>query len=58
MFKSLLNLGKDIVDIATAPVEIAADLTRTVTKPAADLAKEMAQDYKEDEDKEPSNKGL
>ncbi len=40
MFKSLYNLTKDVVEIAAAPVEVAADLTRIATKPVADLAKE------------------
>ncbi len=42
MLKSLFNLGKDVAEIATAPVEIAAGLARTVTRPVADVAKETA----------------
>ena len=47
MFKSLLGLGKDIVDIATAPVEVVIDVTRAVTKPIADVAKEVVEEVKE-----------
>lgn len=50
MFKSLFDLGKDIVDIATAPVEIAADITRAVTKPIADAAKEAVETVKDEVD--------
>ena len=32
MFKSLFDLTKDVVEIATAPVEIASDLTRAAIK--------------------------
>lgn len=47
MFKSILGLGKDIIDIATAPIEIAVDATRVVTKPLADCAKETVKAVKE-----------
>lgn len=47
MFKSLGRLAGDIVDIATAPVEIAADAARVVTKPVAQSAKQMTKDFKE-----------
>lgn len=40
MFGSLLGVVTDVVKIAAAPVEIAADLTRAVTKPIADAATE------------------
>lgn len=47
MFDSLLKLGKDVVDIAIAPVEVAIDVTRVVTKPVADVAKATAETVKE-----------
>ncbi len=40
MFKSLFGVVGDVVKIAVAPVEIAAGLTRVVTKPVADLAED------------------
>lgn len=42
MFKSLLGLASDVATIATTPIRIAADVTRAVTKPLADAAKETA----------------
>ena len=42
MFKSLLGLAEDVASIAVAPVEIAVDVTRAVTKPIADTAQEAA----------------
>ena len=47
MFKALFGLVDDVASIVTAPVEIAADLTRVVTKPIADLSKEAAEAIKE-----------
>lgn len=44
MFGSLLNLGSDLVDIATAPVKIAVNVTRVVTKPVADFANEVVEE--------------
>lgn len=46
MFGSLLGVATDLVKIAAAPVEIAADLTRAVTKPIADAATETAKAVK------------
>ena len=46
MFKSLLNLTGDLVKIATAPVEVAADLARVVTKPVADVAEDVVDEVK------------
>lgn len=48
MFKSLLNLTKDVVEVVTAPIEIAADLARVVTKPIADTAKDCVDAVKEE----------
>ena len=47
MFKSLFSLAGDVVTIATAPVELAVDLTRTVTKPLADASKQVVEGVKE-----------
>lgn len=46
MFGSLLGVATDLVKIATAPVEIAADITRAVTKPIADAATETTKAIK------------
>lgn len=47
MFDSLIGLTKDVVKIATAPIEIALDTTRLVTKPLAEASKEITSDIKE-----------
>ena len=49
MFKSLFELTKDVVDIAIAPVEIAVDVAREVTKPVAELAKDIVEEFKPEE---------
>ena len=40
----LFDLVEDIIGIAVAPVSIAGDLARTVTKPIADELKEIEKD--------------
>lgn len=47
MFKSLIDLGTDVVKTIAAPIEVAADLTRVVTKPAADVAESIRNEVKE-----------
>lgn len=47
MFGSLLNLGSDLVDIATAPVKVAAGVARVVTKPVADVANEVVKEVED-----------
>ncbi len=47
MLGSLFGLGKDLVSIATAPVEVAVDLVRVVTKPVADVAKDITAGVKD-----------
>lgn len=47
MLRSLLNITGDLVRVVTAPVEIAADLAATVTKPVADVAQDIVDDIKE-----------
>ncbi len=48
MFKSIFGIVEDVVKVATAPIEIAADVTRAVTKPIADVAQEVVKDVKEE----------
>ena len=47
MFGSLLKLADDVLTIATTPVKIAVDVTRAVTKPLADAAKDTAKGVEE-----------
>ena len=47
MFGSIFGIATDLIKVAAAPVEIAADLALTVTKPVADAAKEVAKEVKE-----------
>lgn len=47
LFKSIGNLVKDTVDIVKAPVEIAVDVTRGMTKEVAKAANEVVADVKE-----------
>lgn len=50
LFDSLIGLGKDVVDIVKAPVEIAVDAARVVTKEVANMANEVVKDVKEEAD--------
>jgi hypothetical protein len=47
MFGSLLGIVGDVAKIALAPVSIAVDVARVVTKPVADLAEEAAKEVKQ-----------
>lgn len=47
MFKSLFGVVSDVAKIAIAPIEIAADVTRAVTKPIADVAEEAVKEIKD-----------
>lgn len=47
MFKSLVELTKDVTKIATAPVEMAIDTARVATKTAADVAQDAVKEVKE-----------
>ncbi len=47
MLRSLFGVVTDIAKIITAPVEIGLDLTRTVTKPVADVAEDLVEDVKD-----------
>lgn len=44
LFKSVFGLASDAVKIVLAPVQVAVDLTRAVTKPVADLAQDTAKE--------------
>jgi len=46
MFGSLAGLVGDTLKIAAAPVSVALDVTRAVTKPMADAVQEIAQEVK------------
>lgn len=46
MLKSLFGLTEDVVKIAVAPVEIAVDAARIVTKPVADMADDITKEVK------------
>jgi len=48
MFDSLVNLTKNVVSIATAPIEIAVDITNAVVKPVADVARDTTKAVKEE----------
>jgi hypothetical protein len=47
MLGSLFGLVTDVVKIAAAPIEVALDVTRVVTKPVADIAEEVVDTAKE-----------
>jgi len=47
LLNSVLNLGKNVVDIAVAPVEVAVDIVNAGVKPVADAAKDIVKDIKE-----------
>ena len=47
IFDSLIKLTEDVVTIAIAPINVTVDATRIVTKPVADLAKEVTKEVKE-----------
>lgn len=47
MFGSLIGLIGDVVKVAVAPVEIALDATRIVTKPLGDIAEAAAKEIKQ-----------
>ena len=42
MFGSIFGVVGDVAKVIAAPVKIAADLTRAVTKPIADAAEDCA----------------
>ena len=44
LFDTLGNIAKDSIDIVSAPINVAANVTREVTKPVASCAKEIEKD--------------
>ena len=48
MFNSLLKLADDLFEIVSAPIEIAVDTVRSVTKPLAEVATEAKDAIKEE----------
>jgi hypothetical protein len=47
LFNSLFNVVRDVATVATAPTDIAASLTRTVTQPLADATKDIVESVRE-----------
>ena len=47
LFDSILELTKDLTDIVTAPIELAVDTVKTITKPLADTTNEIKDNIKE-----------
>lgn len=47
MFDSLLNLTGNILKVATAPIEIVADVAAAVTKPIAEFSQDIVRDVKD-----------
>lgn len=47
MFKSLFGIVGDVVKVAVAPVEVALDVTRAVTKPIGDMAADLTKEVKD-----------
>lgn len=47
MFRSLFGIAGDVAKVVIAPVEIAVDVTRSVTKPIGELAEQAAKGIKE-----------
>ena len=48
IFGTLFDIGKDVVTIATAPVEIALAPVKAITKEVASVASEVVEDVKSD----------
>lgn len=47
LFDSVLDLTKNVADVAIAPIEIAVDVTNAAIKPVADLANETVEEVKD-----------
>ena len=47
MFGSLLGIVTDVAKVVTAPVEIALDATRIITKPIGDIAEGATKEFKQ-----------
>ena len=48
MFKSLIGVVTDTAKIASAPIEILADVSRSVTKPVAEEMQNLTDDVKKE----------
>ena len=46
LFDSLANLATNVVKVALAPVDIAADLTNAAMQPIVEVAEEITKDIK------------
>jgi len=46
LFDSLAELTTNVVKVATAPIEVAVDLTNAVVKPMAEAAQFITEDIK------------
>ena len=59
LFKTIGQIMGDVAQVVVAPIEVAADATRGLTKEAANMSKEMVKDLKRefnpDETEEPSD---
>ena len=47
MLNSLFSVVTDVAKIVTAPVEIALDTTRAITKPVAEVAETMVKEVED-----------
>jgi len=56
LIKSTVGIVKDTVDIVSAPVAVAADVARVVTKPIADAVTEVAEEIHDELKVEPDCK--
>jgi len=53
MFDSIFGAVADTVKIVTAPVSVAADIARTVTKPLAEVSEDIAESVKDESNDQP-----
>ena len=47
MFDSIFGVAGDVLRVATAPIEIAADAAKVITQPLAEAAQEVVDSVKE-----------
>jgi hypothetical protein len=48
LFKTIGSIAEDTVKIGLAPIQIAAQVTHSVTRPIAKIADEIVEDVKEE----------
>jgi hypothetical protein len=53
MFDSIFGAVADTVKIVTAPVSVAADIARTVTKPLAEVSEDIVESVKDESNDQP-----